>query len=195
MLGFAYKRFDGKVPEYDTLTAADRAIIEQAEKAFDEVGGLLAQVKLREALLAAMEVVREANAYLNEREPWKTVKSDPADAARAVYAILRVIDNLKILLAPFLPFSSQQLHEYLGYDGQLFGDLNIETFSESTRDHQALVYDPAKATGTWAKSDLKPGHALREPKALFVKLDPEIIDQERAYLGASRDEHEIKVEG
>lgn len=194
MLGFAYKRFDGKVPEYGTLTAADLELIDKAEKGFDEVGDLLAEVKLRDGLQAAMEVVREANAYLNEREPWKTIKEDPADAARAVYTILRVIDNLKILLSPFLPFSSQQLHEYLGYDGQLFGDLKIETFQEKTRDHQALAYDPAKATGTWAKSELKPGHALREPKALFIKLDPEIIDQERAYLGAPRDEHEIVVE-
>ena len=89
---------------------------------------LLEQVKLRDALMAAMEIVREANAYLNEREPWKRIKEDAADAARTVYAILRVIDNLKILLAPFLPFSAQQLHEYLGYDGQLFGELNIEHY-------------------------------------------------------------------
>ncbi|MBZ0293946.1 MAG: methionine--tRNA ligase [Anaerolineae bacterium] len=193
MLGFAYKRFDGQVPAYDELTAADKAIIERAENAFDEVGALLEQVKLREALQAAMDVVRDANAYLNEREPWKSIKSDPADAARTVYAILRVIDNLKILLAPFLPFSSQQLHEYLGYDGQLFGDLKIEEFAESTRIHQALVYDPSKASGTWTKSDLQPGQKLREPSALFTKLDPEIVEQERAYLGAPRDEHPITL--
>ena len=50
------------------------------------------------------------------------------------------------------------------------------------------------ATGTWTRSDLQPGQALREPSALFTKLDPEIVEQERAYLGAPRDEHEIVVE-
>ncbi len=133
MLGFAYKRFDGQVPDYDELTPADEAIIARAEAGFEEVGDLLEQVKLRDALLAAMEIVREANAYLNEREPWKRIKEDPADAARTVYAILRVIDNLKILLAPFLPFSAQKLHEYLGYDGQLFGDLRIEDLRRMRR--------------------------------------------------------------
>ena len=41
-----------------------------------------------------------------------------------------MIDNLKILLAPFLPFTAERLHEYLGYDGQLFGDQEIETYHE-----------------------------------------------------------------
>src|SRR5690606_13876440 len=110
VLGFAYKRFDGRVPDYDTLTAADEAIIARAEAGFDQVGDLLARVRLRDALQAAMDIVRDTNAYLNEREPWKRIKDDPADAARSVYATLRVIDNLKILLAPFLPFSAQEVH-------------------------------------------------------------------------------------
>ena len=193
VLGFAYKRFDGKVPEYDALTPADEAIIARAEAGFEQVGSLLAQVKLRDALLAAMDIVRDANAYLTEREPWKRIKEDPADAARTVYTTLRVIDNLKMLLAPFLPFSAQTLHEYLGYDGQLFGELNIVEYAEETRNHKALVYDGSNAIGTWAKSELKPGQPLREPAALFIKLDPEIVEQERAYLGAPRDEHDIIV--
>jgi methionyl-tRNA synthetase len=193
MLGFAYKRFDGVVPQYDQLTPADEAIIRQSEAAFETCGDLFERVKLRDALQTAMGVVRDANAYLNEREPWKAIKSDPADAANSVYAILRVIDNLKILLAPFLPHSAQQLHEMLGYDGQLFGELLIREYQEETRSHQGLVYDGSKAVGTWAKSDLKPGQALREPSPLFVKLEPEIVDQERALLGAEREEHPIEV--
>ena len=187
-LGFAYKRYDGRVPAYDALTPADEAIIARSEGGFETVGALLEQVRLRDALQTAMEIAREANAYLNEREPWKRIKDDPADAARSVYAALRVIDNLKTLLAPFVPFSAQQVHEYLGYDGQLFGTLEIETFQEETRAHEALVYDGSAAVGRWEKSALRPGQPLREPQALFVKLDPEIVDHERAFLGAPRDE-------
>src|SRR5690606_13135834 len=194
VLGFAYKRFDGKVPEYDALTPADEAIIARAEAGFEQVGSLLAQVKLRDALIAAMDIVRDANAYLTEHEPWKRIKEDPADAARTVYTALRVIDNLKVLLAPFLPFSVQTLHEYLGYDGQLFGELKIVEYTEETRNHKALVYDGSGAIGTWAKSELKPGQPLREPSALFIKLDPEIVEQERSYLGAPREEHDITIE-
>ena len=193
MLGFAYKRFDGQVPTYDALTPEDEAMIAQSEAAFEEVGALIERVRLREALALAMGVVREANGYLDRRAPWKSIKTDPADAARAVYAILRVIDNLKTVLAPFVPFSAQQVHEYLGYDGQIFGSLDIVEYAESTRSHRALVYDPTGAIGAWRPGALPPGQKLREPRALFVKLEPEIVDQERQYLGEPRQEKPITI--
>ncbi len=195
MLSFSYKRFEGKVPDINLLdlTAEDQAIIKQSEAAFDTVGQQIAAISLREALTTAMTLVRDTNAYLDRRAPWKTIKENPADAALSVYTVLRVVDNLKILLAPFLPFTSQKLHEFLGYDGQLFGEQKIVEYQESTRPHKALIYDGSKAIGTWAKSDLKPGTALREPAPLIVKLEPEIVEKERAYLGQPRDEHEISV--
>ncbi|MBZ0282140.1 MAG: methionine--tRNA ligase [Anaerolineae bacterium] len=195
MLSFSYKRFEGKVPTVDLndLTAEDKAILEKAEAAFEQIGGLLDAVKLRDALAAGMALVRDSNAYLDRRAPWKTIKEDAADAARSVYTVLRVIDNLKVLLAPFLPFTSQKLHEFLGYDGQLFGEQKIVEYQESTRGHKALVYDGSKAIGKWAKSNLQPGQSLREPAPLIVKLEPEIVEKERAFLGQPRDEQPIVV--
>ncbi len=194
MLGFAYKRFDGRVPTYDHLTELDQDIIARTESGFDEVGQLLEEVKLREALKAAIGLAREVNVYLDKREPWKTIKDDPQDAARSVYAALRAIDNLKTILAPFLPFSSQKVHEYLGYDGQLFGDLLIRDYQESARAHKALVYDGTKAIGKWQPSQLPAGQPLREPAPLYVKLDPDVVEQERSYLGQPRAERPIVVE-
>src|SRR5690606_9052459 len=193
MLSFAYKRFDGKVPTYDALTYADVQIINRVELGFGDVGTLIEQVRLREALQTAMALVREANYYLDVRKPWHAIKDEPEDAARSVYTILKVIDNLKTILAPFLPFSAQQVHEYLGYDGQLFGEQKIVEYQESTRSHKGLTYDGSNAIGQWEKSNLQPGQPLREPKALYVKLEPEIVERERSYLGAPRDEHVIEV--
>jgi methionyl-tRNA synthetase len=196
MLSFAYKRFDGQVPPVSLsgLTEDDKAMIAKAEAAFTTVGDLVEAVKLKEALGAAMSLVRDTNAYLDKRAPWKTIKDNPADAARSVYAVLRVIDSLKILLAPWVPFSAQKLHEYLGYDGYLFGEQKIVTYAEATRDHKALVYDGSRAIGTWAPSQLPPGQKLREPSPLFTKLEPEIIEAERGMLGQARDERPIVVE-
>jgi len=192
MLSFAYKRYDGNVPTPGELTDDDKAMIARVEAAFDEVGGLLEAVKLRDALGVAMGLVREANGYLDRREPWKRIKEDPDDAAKSVYTILYVIDNLSLLLAPWLPFSAQVVYEYLGYDGKLFGEQKIVEYQEATRVHKALIYDANVAIGTWEKRVLPQGRALREPKALYVKLEPEIIEAERAFLGAPREEHEIQ---
>jgi methionyl-tRNA synthetase len=188
MLSFAYKRFDGRVPSPESLTDADEGIIARVESAFETIGALYEAVKLRDALGAAMTLVREANVYLDRREPWKRIKEDADDAARSVYTILRVIDNLNILLAPVLPFSAQLVHEYLGYNGQLFGSLTIHDYTESAHTHKALAYDGSGAIGRWEVRRLPKGQALREPRALYVKLEPEIVEWERALLGAPRAE-------
>jgi len=108
-----------------------------------------------------------------------------------VYVILRVVDNLKTILAPILPYTAQQLHEYLGYGGQpfgsaqgrLFGMQHVVAYEEETRSHQALTYDHSAAVGTWTKSELPAGQALREPAPLFRKLDESVVEEEYARLG------------
>jgi methionyl-tRNA synthetase len=189
VLGFANKNYDGAVPTPAELSEEDKAIIAQVEAGFQTVGDLLAAVKLRSALQEAMALVRETNAYLDKRAPWKRIKEDRADAGTAIYTVLRVIDNLKILLAPFLPFTAEKLHSFLGYDGALFGEQQITKFSESTRDHNGLTYDTNGATGKWEPSQLSAGQKLREPAPLFKKLginaaeEAAIVESERARLG------------
>ncbi len=193
MLGFAYKRFDGKVPTYDALTDEDQAILAKIEAGFDEVGGHIEAVRLREGLQAAMGLVRDTNVYLDGRAPWKAFKTDEADAARSVYTVLQAILNLNTLLSPWLPFSAEHVWQYLGFDGQFFGDLNIKTIEESNSSHMGLCYDATGAQGKWQPVKLEPGQALRQPSPLFTKLEPEIVEQEQALLGQERDERDIVV--
>jgi methionyl-tRNA synthetase len=81
-----------------------------------------------------------------------------------------------------LPHTCQALHEYLGYDGQLFGRQYTQSFTEQEREHMALCYDDAQATGRWKPSQLPPGQPLRQPAPLFKKLEPELAEQEVARL-------------
>ncbi len=95
-----------------------------------------------------------------------------------MFVALRVIDTLKTLLAPFLPFTCQALHGYLGYDGDLFGTLYTETLHESAKSHLALRYEGSTTGQGWTVSNLQPGQSLREPKPLFLKLEPSIVEEE-----------------
>lgn len=182
VLGFAYKRFDGRVPDPGPLDAVDRALLDQMAPTFERVTALLDAVKLKQALAEAMTLAHEANRYLNQKEPWQQIKSDPAAAATTIYVALQVIDTLKTLFAPFLPFTCQRLHGYLGHEGDLFGALYTAELAETERRHYALRYDGDGATGRWALSTLPPGQALREPRALFVKLEPGVVDAEIARM-------------
>jgi methionyl-tRNA synthetase len=191
MLSFAYKRFDGKVPEPgDPLSSSgqglddeDRALLEKVEAGFETVGELYNACKFRAALGEALALAREANGYLDRKAPWFQIKADRAAAATTVYVILRAVDSLKTILAPILPHTAQKLHEYLGYEGQLFGTQRVVEYQEETRAHQVLTYDHSGAIGTWAPSQLPPGQALRKPTPLFKKLDVSVIGEEYARLG------------
>ncbi len=178
VLGFAFKRYDGKVPQPGPLNADDQAMLGAIQPAFERVTALLEAVKLKQALGEAMALAHEANRYLNIKEPWKQIKTDPEAAATSVFVALRVIDTLKTLFAPFLPFTCQALHEYLGYEGQLFGRSYTETLHESERSHLVMRYDASGATGRWASSTLEPGQTLREPRPLFLKLEPSVAEDE-----------------
>ena len=196
MLSFAYKRFDGVVPEPGELDAEDRELLAKVEAGFETVGELYNACKFRAALNAALALAREANGYtfatlsagLDRKAPWFQIKEDRQAAATSVYVILRVVDNLKTILAPILPHTpvlthrTQKLHEYLGYEGQLFGTQHVIEYEEETRTHNALTYDHSGAIGTWTKSALPPGQELREPAPLFKKLDESLIDEEYARL-------------
>jgi len=184
VLGFAYKRYAGQAPAIgpDGLDEADREILAEVEAGFETVGELLAAVKLKAAQEEALRLARATNVYLDGKAPWHLIKEDKAAAGTAIYVALRVIDNLKILFAPFLPHTCQQLHEYLGYDGQLFGRQYTQFFKEEVREHVALCYDNSQAAGRWEPSQLPEGQPLRKPQPLFKKLEPELVEQEIARL-------------
>jgi methionyl-tRNA synthetase len=160
----------------------DEQIIAGVEAGFEKVGELLAAVKLKAALDETLNLARATNVYLDRKAPWKAFKENPVAAGTSIYVALRVIDNLKILFAPFMPFSCQRLHEYLGYDGHLFGRQYTQVYSEDERQHVALCYDDSEATARWEPSQLAPGQALRQPAPLFKKLEPEVAAQELARL-------------
>ncbi len=184
-LTFAYRRFDERVPTPGPLENLDTQLLARIEAGFETIGELLAAAKFRAALAEAMALAREANRYLEEKGPWFQIKEDREAAGTTIYTALRAIDSLKILLAPFLPFSSQRLHGYLGYEGTLFGRSYTTLFEEEGgRTHDALCYDAAGAVGEWKPSELPPGQHLRPSQPLFKKLDESVADEERSRIGA-----------
>jgi methionyl-tRNA synthetase len=177
MLSFAFKHFQA-VPQPGPMDEADRALLEAVEDAFEAVGDLIRACKFKAALTEAMALAHAANRYLDDKAPWFQIKEDRQAAATTVHVILKAIDSLKTLLTPFLPFTCQKLHEYLGYEGTIIGTICTETLQEELKFHLAFRYDAGELTGTWAPSDLQPGQALRKPEPLFRKLDDAIVEEE-----------------
>jgi methionyl-tRNA synthetase len=166
----------GAVPEPGPLTEGDRALLDAVEHAFDTVGEHIENARFRAALGECMATSALANQYLSDQAPWALVKTDRDRAGTVLYVALSAVDSLKTLFTPFLPFSSQALHELLGYEGWIAGPLERRTVQEGDGStHEILTGDYASWVGSWASSELPAGQALREPRPLFRKLDADEV--------------------
>ena len=183
VLSFGYKHWDGVVPTPGELRSGDEAILAVVDAGFQEIGEHFKAVRLRAALNEAIRLASEGNKYWDTAAPWDEIKIDKTAAATTVYTALRCIDSLKTLLAPVLPFTSEKLNIYLGYQQPLFGEQYTELVDDSLGTHQVLRYRPASASGRWEPSRLAPGQGLVQPEPLFRKLDDSVVEEERARLG------------
>jgi methionyl-tRNA synthetase len=181
----AYKHF-GAVPEPGQLLDPDETLLREIERGFDAVGALIEAARFKQALQEVMRLAGLGNQYVAEQKPWALLETDRERAATVLYVALRAVDGLKVLFLPFLPFSSQRLHELLGYDGLIAGPLDELTVREERAEHVVLTGDYESWVGSWEPGALPPGQALREPSPLFAKLDAErVVADELARMEAA----------
>ena len=160
VLSMVGRNFGGKVPQPGELDDTAKELLSEAQQRFDETEQNLRECHFRAALQSAMFLAQAANRYLDAKAPWKAVKGDIEDAATTLWIGMTVINCLKTIFDPFLPFSSEKLQTMLGLEG--------------------TVQDEG---WVWSQNAIKPGAALPVPQPLFTKLDDSIIEEETARLG------------
>ena len=181
----AYRNF-GEVPTPGELTAADEQALAAVASGFESVGELIEQARFRAALAEAMRLSSIGNQYVDHEAPWAVIKEDRERAATILFVALRIVDTLKLIFTPFLPFSSQRLHELLGYDGWLSGPVEYREIEEAGGEpHTVLTGDYGTWVRLWEPSELPAGQKLREPEPLFKKLDPGIVEDELRRLAVA----------
>ncbi len=173
-LALSFRNF-GEVPAPGELSADDKRVLREVEGGFESVGALIGAARFKAAITEAMRLAGLVNQYASDQAPWTTIKTDRERAATVLYVLLRAVDNLKVIFTPFLPFSSQVLHELLGHEGWLAGPLEFRTVEEEGDAHEVLTGDYASWVGAWEPSRLEPGQKLQEPRPLFRKLDLEQV--------------------
>ena len=147
MLTFFQSKFGGVVPQPQALREGDREILAEIDGAFSVVGlRNIANCHFKDGINAAMAVARAANRYLDDQAPWKQIKVDREAAGTSIYVMLQVLSGLRVLFAPYLPFSSQKLHTLLGFEGEI-GPIG------------------------WHSTEVPAGTTLPVPTPLFPKLE------------------------
>ncbi|MGA7912299.1 MAG: methionine--tRNA ligase [Candidatus Dormiibacterota bacterium] len=171
----AHRNF-GAVPEPNQLNDGDQALIKEVEDGLDTVAQHLESARFQLALKHALAMAAKVNVYLGTEQPWHTIKTDRARAGTVLYVALRCVDNLKTMLTPFVPFSSQRLHLMLGYEDLVAPQPVVREHSEDGVTHSVLTGEYPIAD-RWRPSELEPGRKLPAPEPLFKRLD-DVVEEE-----------------
>ena len=159
-LTFIYRNFSASIPEPGELDDYDRELEKVIGDTASEAARLLESFRLKMALSKVVDLSRLGNKYLNDREPWRAVKTDPVRAGTTLYVAAHVVKALGVMLYPFIPDSSLRILKMLGYD---VGE-------------EELRWD-------WALKPVPPGQRIPKPEPLFKKLsDEDVAELQRRLL-------------
>lgn len=147
-LVFISKYFDGIVPK-GILSEEWKGII---RKLYEDTGSRIEKGCFKDAIEGIFDVVRKANKFFDEEKPWKTRIDEEETCRSTLNQCVQIIANLAVLLAPFLPFSSEKICNWL--------DISSE----------------------WTFKTINAGYKLPEIQVLFERLDKSIIEEERSKL-------------
>ena len=182
-ISLTHKNF-GQIPSPGPRADLDAELLRASEQAFTTVGDLLARSRFKAASGEAMRVAGLANKYLSESEPWK-LGGDPERQATVLHTALQVVDDVKTLLTPFLPHSSQKVFEALGGAGVWAAQPEIREVTDfaddvegvgvpGVVDYPVITGDYAAEQAAWRRSAIETGRPLVKPTPLFPKLDPKL---------------------
>lgn len=187
-----HKKF-GEIPTPGDLEDVDRALLDALEAGFTTVGDAIRTHHQKAALAEAMRLVGLANRYVADTEPFRLKSEEERPRlATVLWTLAQAVADLNVMLSPFLPFSANAIDQIFGGDGTLAPLPRIEEVTdldETNEDGSPRAYPIITGDYTnvreWGRHGVTPGTPVAKPKPVFVKLDPEIIDEELARLGIS----------
>jgi len=147
-LTFINKQFSSTVPQPSSLDEKDKAVLEEAKEIVNKTAERMEIFKLQEALRYTISLSHLGNRYFNEKEPWKTIKTNRQQSANTLYVAVQIVKQLAIILEPFIPFTAEKLWKLLN----LPGSVHEQTWNETEK-------------------ELSPDHKINKAKPLFSKID------------------------
>ena len=114
VLNMAVSYCGGVVPD----VRADGPLVAQAATALDAMETAFADLAFDDAFGAVWQLIRDANAYIEEQQPWATHKAGDAAATAAVLGdCLEALRIVALLASPVIPRAAAELWRRLGLAG------------------------------------------------------------------------------
>ncbi|HKY14362.1 MAG TPA: methionine--tRNA ligase [Microthrixaceae bacterium] len=155
------RHFDGAVPADGEPGEIEAGLIARVRELLDEYLGCLDRLEYRKAAAALRATWAEGNVYLEAREPWRAVKTDPALAAMTLRTAVGLIRLHAVTSAPFMPNAARALEGVAGPSAD-----------------QVLT-----ASLVDGVLEVEPGTPVSSPGLLFKKLAPEDLEAWESRFG------------
>ena len=154
----ARKWFDESVPPLASPPGVEHPLAQAGAAAAQQVGDALDALDFRSAAEAVLQLATTANGFLNERAPWKAMKTPGQEEAVAtdLYAVLEASRLVAVLLAPLLPELSSRMLLQLGQ----------HPFASDQEAPQSGAWQAAQRWG-----GLQGGMALPMPEPVMQRLE------------------------
>ncbi len=143
-----HKYYNGIVPEGDSNAPE----LKEINKSAGEIADFLENYEFRNSLTALMNLARFGNQYLQNEEPWKTIKDSPEKAANSLFVGAQIAVALAQLCEPFMPFSSEKLLNMFNVQKAKWSDVETKSVLIET------------------------GHQMNESSLLFSKIEDDVIE-------------------
>jgi methionyl-tRNA synthetase len=156
-LSFVKSNHGGVVPEPGKKGKEEDAVQAELQGALRDVAGLIEDGHYDRALSRALDFSSKCNQYFQHKAPWKKGADEPT----TVYYACNLLAGLATMLSPFIPFSSQEIWEQLGFKGSV-------------------------GEGGWddaAGLRVEAGRKVSDPKPIFRKVEEKELAAVRVLLG------------
>ena len=161
------KYFPNGVTHKGIKTDYDRELVDKCYETRSRVDRYMDSFKVSDAMEEIMNLLRRANKYIDENEPWKLAKDEYAkdELENVLYNLLETIRYGATLLQSFIPKTANEIFAQLG--------VSLRTYDSLDR---------------FAKIEK---YSCNEPKILFARID---VEKKIAELMAEREAAMAKEE-
>ena len=150
VLSMIYKNCQQAVPEpLPQLSDQDEALLASAASCYGRCKEFILEQSIHNHVQVLVQLIRDANKYIDEQAPWSLRKTDPARADTVLFVLLQVLRQAAILYQPVLTTLA----------GQMLDQLKVPA-DERTFDHLDLD-----------EYQIQPGTPIDKPQGIFPRLE------------------------
>lgn len=154
-LSMVFKNCGSAVPTPGAFTEEDEALLASARGLHERCATAISEQKIQKYANELIEMVWDANKYIDAMAPWALRKTDEQRMATVLYVIMEVLRHVAILYQPIIPGSANKI-------------LDLLSVPEDQRSFEHLKGDAY---------NIQPETPISKPTGVFPRIEvPELVE-------------------